>query len=305
MLGSFDQPPIVVRASPARGALALGASAVVDAGVAAAVVAGARVDATLALYLAFFGLCAVVGLWMLMAPARLVIGPEGLTERVLGAVKLYRWSEVYDFRPAMIGLTSTTVGFSFTAQRPGWAPLRRLNQALSGVADSLNAGWEIEPLALAQLLNASRERWLDTAGTARFAAPPIPEGAAGARMNRKVYAVAWTVLGGAAGALTFVPQIGDSALILVLIFGARLHAARLHDIGVSGWWQLALYALQGAAAVIALTWRAEPEVILGALAVLQLAFTAGLSGIPGDPAPNPFGPAPGQATPLVTAEAFR
>jgi len=296
----------VVRASPARGALALGASAVVDAGVAAAVVAGARVDATLALYLAFFGLCAVVGLWMLMAPARLVIGPEGVTERVLGATKLYRWSEVYDFRPAMIGLTSMTVGFSFTAERPGWAPLRRLNQALSGVPDSLNAGWEVGPLALAELLNASRERWLDTAAArAPRLAPPIPEGAAGARMNRKVFATAWALLAGAAGALTFVPQIGDSALILVLLFGARLNAARLHDIGVSGWWQLALYAAQGAAAATALAWRAEPEVTLGALALLQLAFTAALTGIPGDPAPNHFGPAPGQATPLVTAEAFR
>jgi uncharacterized membrane protein YhaH (DUF805 family) len=124
-------------------------------------------------------------------------------------------------------------------------------------------------------------------------------------MNRKVFATAWALLAGAAGALTFVPQIGDSALILVLLFGARLNAARLHDIGVSGWWQLALYAAQGAAAATALAWRAEPEVTLGALALLQLAFTAALTGIPGDPAPNHFGPAPGQATPLVTAEAFR
>jgi uncharacterized membrane protein YhaH (DUF805 family) len=307
--GSFEAPPIVVKASPLRGALALGAAALVDTVVAGAVVAGTKVDATLFFYLGFFGLCGGAGLWMLMAPARLVIGPEGLTERVLGRAKLFAWSEVYDFRPAVIGLASRTVGFSFAAERPGRGWLRRLNRALSGVEEQLNAGWEIEPAALAELLNAAREHWLESqpAGRAKLplAAPPIPEGFAGARMNRQVFAAAFAWLVAAAGALTLIPEVGDTAWILVTLFGVRLYAARLHDIGRSGWWQAGLYAAQACALVAALA-RITPLVTaFEVAATLQLAAAALLCALPGDRTANHFGPAPGQASPLVTSEAFR
>jgi uncharacterized membrane protein YhaH (DUF805 family) len=299
--GSFEAPPIVVRASPARGALALGGAALLDTAVAAAVVMGARLDATLVLCLGFFGLCAAAGVWMLMAPAKLVIGPDGLTERVLGASKLYRWSEVYDFRPAMIGLASRTVGFSFTPERTkrGW--LARLNHALSGVDEQLNAGWEIAPAELAELLNAARERYL-----AAGAQPaPLPEGYAGARLNRATFAAFFVWLVAGVGALTLIPGVGDAAWILVPLFGARLFAVRLHDFGRAGWWQLLLCAAQTAAIAAALAWRSDATAAFELAAILQLGAAAALCCPPGDPGPNRYGSAPGQASPLVMAEAFR
>ena len=300
-----------------RGALALAGAALVDCAVTAAVMVGARIDTTLVLCLAFFGLCAAAGLWMLMAPARLVIGPQGVAERVLGSEKLFGWSEVYDFRPAIIGLTSRTVGFSFTPERAGkrgW--LARLNRALSGVEEQLNAGWELAPAELAQLLNAAREHYLSpspqsgeggppSSNGGRGAAAPLPEGYAGARMNRQVFAAFFVWLVAGAGALTFVPGLGNAAWILAPLFGARLFAARLHDFGRTGWWQLLLYTAQASSVIAALAWRRDPTGAFELAAILQLGAAAALACIPGDGAPNRYGPAPGQASPMVMAEAFR
>jgi len=306
--GSFEAPPIVVRASPARGALALGGAALVDTAIAAAVIGGARLDATLAVYLGFFGLCAAAGLWMLMAPARLIVGPEGVTERVLGRAKHFAWSQIHDFRPTVIGLATRTVGFSFVAERRGHQWLARLNRALCGVEAQLNAGWEIEPAALAQLLNGARERWLLATPGARaspHAPPPLDDGFAGARMSRSVFAAAFVWLIAGAGALTFIPAVGASAWILVALFGVRLFAARLHDLGRCGWWQIGLYGAQGLAIAADLSWRAGATGGFEIAAILELAAAAALATLPGGAAANRYGPAPGQASPLQMSEAFR
>jgi hypothetical protein len=160
MRGSLDAPPIVVVGSRLNGAMvAGGASMFVLYDVLAA--RGAAALSQLAFGLVFFGLCAAVGLAMVIWPSRLELGPAGLTQRVMWRIQRYAWSDICDFRPASLGVGAKTVSFSFTAARP--AGPRQVNTAVAGAQASLQAGWEVDPATLADLLNQARERWLKPA----------------------------------------------------------------------------------------------------------------------------------------------
>jgi hypothetical protein len=302
--GSFETPPIILKARPARGALALGGSAVMDVLLVAAVlIAGAKVDLALLFYFAFFAVGCVAGLWMLMAPAQLILDADGFCERVLWRTRRFGWGDVYDFQPAVIGLMATTVGFNFTDHRPRSA-VRWLSSAISGVQESLNAGWEMDPRALALLLNSARNRWLDaTASSLAVAAPGA--GFAGARMDRRTFASLSGLIAAATLALSALPQVGVSAWVVAALFGVRIYAARLHDLGRSGWWQVGVYGCQGALACASVAGLIAASTALTIAVGLQIAATFGLSLAPGEGFANSFGPAPGQPSALAAAEPFR
>jgi uncharacterized membrane protein YhaH (DUF805 family) len=302
--GSFETPPIILKARPARGALALGGSALMDALVVAAVlIAGAKVDLALLFYFAFFAVGCAAGLWMLMAPAQLVLDRDGLCERVLWRTRRFGWGEIYDFQPAVIGLMATTVGFNFTDQRPR-SPVRWLSSAISGVQESLNAGWEMDPRALASLLNSARSRWVGATAASDTAAAPAA-GFAGARMDRRMFACLAGLIAPSALALSAIPLVGGSAWVVAALFGVRIYAARLHDIGRSGWWQLGIYGLLGALALSSLAGLIPAHLALMIAAALQVAATLALCLTPGEARANRFGPAPGQPSALALAEPFR
>jgi len=305
--GGFDHPPIVIEGSRVRAALLLvGSLAFVAGGL--MLVTQAATPAAAAVPLVFFGACSVATLWMLARPPRMEIGPDGLVQRSFWRTEKLAWSDVQDFRPATLGIGTRAVGFDYAPGRRPRGPLDRLNLALTGVEGMLQPGYALEPHALADLLNQARERWLgeNAASAADAAVPPVERGFAGARMNGKVFLIGWLCLVAAVTSISRAPGFEQPAFAMLLVFGAHLYALRLHDVGRSGWWQLGLYAAQAAMVGLAGAIGLDPMRFgLAFAAVVQLAFTAGLGALRGQPAANVFGPAPGQPSPLAQAEAFR
>jgi len=305
--GDFDHPPIVIAVSRGRTSLLLaGSLAFVAGGVFMAAQAGSLAAGLVPL--AFFGACAALALSMLLWPPKLTIGPDGLAQEGLWRTERLAWRDICDFRPATLGIGTRAVGFDYTSRRSR-GRLERLNLALAGVEGMLQPGYTLSPHALADLLNAAREHWLAedlAAPVGRGAAPPpVMAGFAGARMDRKVFTLAWAILIALSAALARAPGLAPAASALLVVFGAHLYAARLHDIGRSGWWQLGLYAIQ-AALIGVVAAGLDPLAYGVSLAALaQLALTGALGVLPGQSAANRFGPAPGEPSPLAQAEAFR
>jgi uncharacterized membrane protein YhaH (DUF805 family) len=86
---------------------------------------------------------------------------------------------------------------------------------------------------------------------------------------------------------------------------ARVYAARLHDVGRSGWWQALAWGL-GAALVGGLMQSgASAKTLADAALAVWVTTTVAIGAFPGRPTANRFGPAPGEASPVALAEAFR
>ena len=312
MQGSLEQPPIVVHGSRAR-ALMVTLICAAFVAIGATFVLGPKgFEPAMGFVMLFFGLGLLVGLWMLVAPARLEIGPAGIAQRVLWRTTRMSWTDVYDFRPVAMGLTNRFIGFDYLVPPPRGGGLRQLNNALVGAQGALQADWEIKSEAVADLLNQARERWLhapagETAPTTAPIMPsPVQRAVRGGRMNRKVFLVGTVVLVAMGFGLSFIPGIskgGGYGIGVALIW---LFTARLHDIGRSGWWQAGLYLVQ---VVLAAAGAVNGDQALGLMItaglILQFVFIAVLGAIPGQPGPNRFGPPPGQPTPLASSEAFR
>jgi uncharacterized membrane protein YhaH (DUF805 family) len=91
------------------------------------------------------------------------------------------------------------------------------------------------------------------------------------------------------------------ALVPISVFNA---VKRLHDLGRSGWWLVAILAVfVPIAALMEPAWFPPPLVMIGVL--LEVIFVVGylivLGAIPGQAKPNRFGPPPGRQ---VDVEAF-
>ena len=312
MHGSLEQPPIVIRGSRAR-ALVLTLICAGFVAIGAAYVSGPKgSDPAMGFVMVFFGLGLPVALWMLVAPSRLEIGPTGIAESVLWRTTRMSWDEVYNFRPVAMGLSNRFIGFDYLVPPRKGGGLRRLNAALVGAQGALQAGWEIDSQAVANLLNQARERWLHApaAGLAPAAAPitpsPVQGAVRGGRMNRKVFWIATAVLIALGAGLSFIPGISKGGGYAIGVAMIWLITARLHDIGRSGWWQAGLYAVQIAlVATGAVAGDEAMSLMTFAGLASQLIFTVVLGAIPGQAGPNRFGPAPGQPTPLASSEAFR
>ncbi len=311
MQGSLDQPPIVLQAKTSRAIVLVAISAGFVA-IGLFVWPPSESSIMRLFCIAFFGLCGLVGLGTLIVPSRLEIGPSGLTQRVLWRATRLGWTDVYNFRPAIIGLANKTVGFDYLTARPKRAALRRLNSAIAGVQGALQPGWELAPQALADLLNGAREHWLAVAGSAPQVVPMAPSrltplaGLAGARSTRKTYWLTMTVVFVIAIALGSIPGLQRGVGSLTTLLFIRIFASRLHDFGRSGWWQLVLYGVQiPAILLVGIAGHQPTGVMVGVGLLIQLIFTVVLGVIPGDRDANRFGPPPNSPTPIESAEAFR
>jgi len=261
----------------------------------------------------FFGLCGLVGLGLLIAPPRLEITPSGLTQKVLWRTTKFAWTDIYNFRPAGLGLANKTVGFDYLTERPKGRGLKRLNSALTGGQGALQPGWEIPPQNLANLLNEARERWLDASAAvaqpsvyANPSQPALMAALTGARIDRKGYWQAAFVVFAGVVSMSFVLGVHDGLAPLTTLLFIRIYASRLHDFGRSGWWQLLLYGIQIPAIVLVGTAGGlPPAASVGVGFLTQLIFTAVVGAIPGNPGANRFGPPPNQRSAIAIAETFR
>jgi uncharacterized membrane protein YhaH (DUF805 family) len=261
----------------------------------------------------FFGLCGVIGFGLLLAPPRLEIGPSGLKQTVLWRTKSFAWTDIYNFRTAIIGLTNKVVGFDYLTPQPKGGVLKRLNTALAGVQGTLQPGWEISPEALATLLNEARGQWLAVEGNSQQIVPvtqsqPIFLAAvSSSRINRKTYWLTTGIIFALALSLSYLPGVQGSGIrLLTTVLFIRIFASRLHDIGRSGWWQLVLYGIQLLTLVLVGRVGGQPlGVAVAAELLIQLIFTVVLGIIPGDTHANRFGSPPNQPSPIAISETFR
>lgn len=89
-------------------------------------------------------------------------------------------------------------------------------------------------------------------------------------------------------ALSFVPNLG-SASIGGAIALAMIQVRRLHDLGRTGWWALAIL-LAPLAATLVLAPVAGLEIAAGVGMLIELALIVALGAIVGDAGENRFGP---------------
>jgi len=312
MRGSLDQPPIVVRGSRWRGVGLVVLAAFLSIGSTNAMTSsGPNLSAIL--FLGVFVLFGEVGLVLVLWPARLEIAPSGITQKVLWRTTRLPWSDVYNFRPVGLGLTTRMVGFDYLVERPNRTGLRRLNAAVAGVQGALQPGLAMSPAKLANLLNEARERWLTQSD-------PLPEGAIAAplpgrlsplaalsasRLDRQTY---WIAAGGLTAisiAFSLLPgtRAGIGGVSTVLLI--RIFTGRLHDLGRSGWWQVIPFILMLGALITAGLMNDLETVGFAAAFLIQLLFTIALGLFRGDPRTNKFGPPPGVPTPQALSETFR
>lgn len=116
------------------------------------------------LCLIFFGLGAVVFLWMLVRPQRLILDSQGFTlcGGLVRSPKLVRWRDVEPFFVYRLPRAGKMIGYNY---RPGAGPdsmLARINRRL-GADCALPKGWPMSPEAMVEQLNACRARALGNA----------------------------------------------------------------------------------------------------------------------------------------------
>jgi uncharacterized membrane protein YhaH (DUF805 family) len=317
MRGALDQPPIVVRGARSQGVWLFVVGAIFVAG-GFVILATGKSTGTAILTIGFFGLIAVLGLVMLVSPARLEIGPSGITQKALWRTTALAWGDVHYFRPVQV-MSSRTVGFDYVhGPPPGRERVARMSMAASGAQGALPAGWEVGPNRLADMLNQARNRWIADAGQSseRPAQAPIPQFRSvglsplstvltGGRLDRKTY---WIAVGavfalGVALQLLVGERIGLSGMATFLFI--RIFGGRLKDLGKSPWWQLAVWALVIEAAILFGVAKAPVNMAIGAAILVQMVCTLVLGLIPGASGENRYGPAPGRPSPLDVAETFR
>ncbi len=160
MIGTLEQPPIVIRSGAGRSLLLLFVSGAFVACGGWMVTYGTPQDVWAGwLDMAFFGLGVLVSLWRLVRPDTLTISSEGLQYTVLWRVIRVQWPDVTEFMPWRPTLFSTFVGMNFAASYQPQAGLRRFNTAALGIGGSLGSGWEVDSMSLCELLNQALAKW--------------------------------------------------------------------------------------------------------------------------------------------------
>ena len=121
MLGSLEQPPIIVRGRRwqwPRAPFLLFPVLFVSLLVFELRVPALRTDPTTYLQLVLFGMLTALGVWGLVSPARLEISPSGVQLRITWRNRRLAWSEVSDFRPVRFN-GREAVGFDYAGSDKG------------------------------------------------------------------------------------------------------------------------------------------------------------------------------------------
>lgn len=117
-------------------------------------------DAKLELAAAFFAICALAFVWLLIRPQRLVLESDGfsLAGGTLRKSHKVAWKDVGGFLVVPVRYRTTMVGYIFSPEaasnRRGLALARRI----SGVDGALHGLWPISNAQLVDELNAYRTR---------------------------------------------------------------------------------------------------------------------------------------------------
>ena len=118
-------------------------------------------------------------------------------------------------------------------------------------------------------------------------APPQPPG--GTRIDRKALWIGAAIITVFYGLLIFLPPQIAMVRLVLLIAWIALYTHRLHDIGLSGWWQAPLYLAEAVAAAGMVYANLSLDLILAVIGLMQAGFTIWLGVVPGQPGDNRFG----------------
>ena len=251
-----------------------------------------------------------LALLMIAAPPQLIVEPAGIQLKGALRTQSFGWDQVANFRVVQLRRTRL-IGFDRPGLAGGRSLLRDISLAMttvnvSGPYDAaLPGGWSSASAeAVAELLNQARAQW---GGVQTARAPEVRRrGSSGQRIDRRLYWLAVCILGPVAVLLSLATHGGRGLTGGLTVIWIWLYARRLHDIGRSGWWQAGVFGAQILVLIVlmaSLHWNVETAT--SAALLIQLAFTAVLGSIPGDPGENRFGAAPGVPPAEVQAEAFR
>lgn len=105
-------------------------------------------------------LCAISSFIEIVKPPRLILDPQGITERSLFRTHTISWRDVHNFRSvrALPFGQFTFIMFDYVRPRAVHPILRALNRR-PGTRSTLGPGWAIKGERLAALLNAGRHLW--------------------------------------------------------------------------------------------------------------------------------------------------
>jgi uncharacterized membrane protein YhaH (DUF805 family) len=301
MDGSLDAPPIIIRSRPTYAMwLFLGSAAF------CAVIGGLGHGSTwdvMSFWL--FAFCAFMALLILIVPPRLEIGPEALVQVNLGIRRRILWSEIHGFRPVVSRGLREVVGYDRIDTSSRTAALSGMLRAVNGASGVLMGGWELNTQALTDLLNSAHAKWRSQAVVSAPAEAPPPLAALplplmagawnGRRMNRKAYWIATLALAVLVLILNRgVTDIHASPAKGIEVFSLFVGAMRLHDLGLSGWWQAPVIIVLAVVAVFVPPLLGFPRgVSLPLVGLLSLLWTVALGSIPGSKTANRYGSPPG------------
>ncbi|NNC37893.1 MAG: hypothetical protein EX271_08350 [Acidimicrobiales bacterium] len=117
---------------------------------------GDETDAVLAwVCIALFGFFAVVSLVQLFNPARLELGPDGFRRTMNFRQSSYQWRDISEFRLFQYKSTKM-IQFNVLGRPAG------LLKKMAGNYESLGDNYSMKPQALMDLMNAFRQRALDS-----------------------------------------------------------------------------------------------------------------------------------------------
>lgn len=121
----------------------------------------------LQLCVGFFGLCAVVFVWMLIRPQRLLLDDEGFT--LLGGFvrspKKVHWRDIDEFFVYRLARGGKMIGFSYKAGAREVSPMVRFARSF-GAEGALPKGWARSPEEMVAELETYRLRALATRNAA-------------------------------------------------------------------------------------------------------------------------------------------
>ena len=315
MIGSLDNPPLVIRArrvgNPFRTMVGFAVPLALGAAAAAALQdvlePGHESISVWVVVVAWFALSLyglVIAVWLVVAPARAILSPDGLSYRILWRTLRWRWSDVSGFRKIRYR-GAYWVGFDVANP----AAINRVRTATGADFLLLNSRLAHDVDGQAPLFAAARERWktTDAREDVKTEAPAPPHRSLAwrlilGRINRRTYWVCIFIALAAGLALaelvgadeTSIPVGVFVALFMVpALLAAIAVRARSRDLGIR-YWQARL--VTGAVAIvgvgIALAAHVDAKwIAFAGLALLAAALLA-LGVLPGQPKTNRFGAAP-------------
>ena len=154
MIGSLDNPPIVIRSSRRKTLLALmGCLAFIGAGLWTVQNASAKDPFSGWVAIIIFGLLAIGAFWRLVSPATLTVSEDGLSYTGLTQKTVVPWRDVKGFKYEgwVWGVVGTRMGLK--------PPAVTMDFVAFSSSRRLPVGWETDAEPLCELLNRALARW--------------------------------------------------------------------------------------------------------------------------------------------------